>query len=192
LKTPEPSKAVAAPGWDALVTVGRIARPQGRRGEVIVASETDFGEERFKPGSAVHVTREGRVDTLTVSSSREHDGRWVLGFAGVDSIDAAETLRGLELRVPENTLQPLEPGRYYVHDLVGCRMETPAGEVIGVVARVEFGGGAPALVADDAGSELMVPMVDAICRRVDVAAKVIVVDPPAGLLEVNRRASRDA
>jgi 16S rRNA processing protein RimM len=170
--------------WEAAVVVAIVARPQGRRGEVIAASLTDFGEERFKPGNTVQVKRGDAIETLTVISSREHDGRWVLGFEGIGSIDEAETLRGLELRVPEATLQPLAPGTFYVHDLVGCRVDTIAGAAVGIVKRVEFGAGGAALVVADATGEVMVPLVDAICRSVDVAAKTVVIEPPEGLLDL--------
>jgi 16S rRNA processing protein RimM len=170
--------------WETLVTVAIVDRPQGRRGEVIATSQTDFGEERFKPGHEVLVKRGGAIETLTVASSREHDGRWVLGFEGIGSIDEAETLRGLELRVPESALQPLAAGAFYVHDLVGCRVATTSGVDVGVVSRVEFGAGGAALVVADGSAEVMVPFVDAICRRVDVAEKTVVIEPPEGLLEL--------
>jgi 16S rRNA processing protein RimM len=167
-----------------LVLVATVARPQGRRGEVIAASQTDFGEERFKPGNTVQVKRGDVIETLTVVSSREHDGRWVLGFEGIGSIDEAETLRGLELKVPEASLQPLAAGMFYVHDLVGCRVDTTAGVAVGIVKRVEFGAGGAALVVDDDTGEVMVPLVDAICRSVDIAAKTVVIEPPEGLLDL--------
>ena len=172
--------------WDSMVTVAIVDRPQGRRGEVIATSQTDFGEQRFKPGNQVHVRRieATGIETLTVVTSREHDGRWVLGFEGIGSINDAETLRGLELRVPESALQPLAAGAFYVHDLVGCRVGTTTGVDVGVVRRVEFGAGGAALVVGDASGEVMVPLVDAICRRVDVAEKTVVIDPPEGLLEL--------
>jgi 16S rRNA processing protein RimM len=170
--------------WDSLVTVAIVDRPQGRRGEVIATSQTDFGEERFKPGNQVLVKRGEEIETLTVATSREHDGRWVLGFEGIGSIDEAETLRGLELRVPESALQPLAAGAFYVHDLVGCRVATTSGIDVGVVRRVAFGVGGAALVVADASGEVMVPLVDAICRSVDVVAKSVVIEPPDGLLEL--------
>jgi 16S rRNA processing protein RimM len=108
--------------WESFVLVATVARPQGRRGEVIAASQTDFGEERFKPGSRVHVKRAGAIETLSITTSREHDGRWVLGFEGIGSIDDAETLRGLELRVPESALQPSTP------DVLRARPVGPRGD----------------------------------------------------------------
>lgn len=170
-----------------MIEVGRVVRPQGNRGEVVIASSTDFGAERFREGAVLHVLREGRVEPMTVTSSREYDGRWIVGYEGIASIDAAETLRGAPVRIPAEELTPLEAGRHYVHDLVGCRVETDTGAAVGSVSDVQFGTGVPLLVVDDAGAEVLIPFTEAVCRSVDVAGKRIVIDPPEGLLEVNKR-----
>jgi len=171
-----------------MITVGRIVRPQGNRGEVVVQSATDFGEERFRAGAVLYVERDGDVAEAQVVTSREHDRRWVVGFAGIGSIDEAESLRGLELRIPASQLRSLEPGRHYVHDLVDCRVETTAGKAVGPVRDVRLDTGVPLLVIDGDGGEVLVPFTDAFCRTVDVAAKRIVIEPPDGLLEVNEKA----
>lgn len=173
--------------WEEMATVGRVARPQGNRGEVVVASSTDFPGERFRPGAVVWVRREGRVGDLTVTTSREHDGRWIVGLTGVNTIGDAESLRGLELRIPAEQLRPLEPGSHYVHDLVGCRVETTAGRPAGSVQDVRLEAGVPLLVIEGTDGEILIPFTDAICRRVDVPAKLIVIAPPEGLLDLNER-----
>jgi 16S rRNA processing protein RimM len=170
-----------------MITIGRIVRPRGNRGEVVIASSTDFGAERFQPGATVATTRQGKVETMTVTSGREHDGRWVVGFAGVTTISEAETLRGLELRIPADQLRPLEADTYYVHDLAGCRVETQAGQIVGTVRDVQLDTGVPLLLVTAADGEVLIPFSAEFCRRVDLAAKVIVLDPPEGLLELNRR-----
>jgi 16S rRNA processing protein RimM len=169
-----------------MVTVGRLIRPHGNRGQVVVAPESDFAAERFQPGERFHIRREdgGVVTDLTVTTSRFHDGRWVVGFEGIGSIDDAETLRGLELRIPEEELRELAPNAYYVHHLVGCEVKTVAGERVGEVSRVDLATGVPVLVIAGRG-EVLVPFVDAICRRVDVAARLIEIDPPDGLISLN-------
>jgi len=173
--------------WTAMVTVGRIVRPHGRRGDVVVASETDFGADRFSPGETLYWLRPSGVEAVRVRSGRPYDARWVVGLDGVGSIDEAEAVRGLELRIPAAALHQLEAGTFYTHDLVGCRVQTTGGEVVGDVSSVMFGTGAPLLVVTQGGDETLVPMAEAICRSIDVAARVIVVDPPEGLLELNRK-----
>jgi len=171
--------------WDEMFVVGRVIRPHGLRGEVVVAPETDFVEERFQAGARLFVSRSGSAGTLTVSESRVHAGRALVLFDGLSSIDDAETLRGCELRVPGAELHALPPGAFYHHDLVGCVMRTSAGEVVGDVIRVDDGGGPPIVVAKGERGEVLVPFVEGILRSVDIAKREIVIAPPDGLLDVN-------
>ncbi len=175
------------PDWDALALVGRVARAHGIRGQVIVNPETDFPEERFREGAVLHVRRQGRVELMHVTSVRFHKGRPILGFEGVDTANDADALAGVELRVPVTDLEPLPPRTYYRHDLVGCRVETTGGEAVGEVAAVEGEMGSSRLVVRSAGGEVLIPLAETICVGIDIAARRIVVDPPEGLLDLNRR-----
>jgi 16S rRNA processing protein RimM len=170
-----------------MALVGRIARPHGLRGDVVVNPETDFVAERFRPGATVWTRRAGRDEELTIVSARVAGGRPVIGFDGLSTIEAVEGLAGLELRVPEEALQPLEPGRYYEHELVGCVVRTGRGDTVGTVVRVESGAGASRLVVNGAGGEILVPLAAHICVDIDVAARTIRIEPPEGLLELNAR-----
>jgi 16S rRNA processing protein RimM len=169
-----------------MVTVGRIVRPHGNRGEVVVASETDFAEERFRAGASVYMTRDGRPAALVVRGSRPQAGRRIVGFEGIGTITEAEALRSAELRIAPDALRPLGAGAYYVHDLVGCEVRTMSGERIGEVARVEMATGVPTLVVGM--DDVLIPFTEAICRRIDPAGRVIEIDPPEGLIELNRPA----
>ena len=179
-----------------MVTVGRIIRPHGHKGAVIVQPETDFAEARFGEGAELGWMRGGVVSKVRVVASREFRGRWVVTLEGVDTMNDAETLRDLELRIPSDALHPLEPGAHYVHDLEGCEVTTTSGSVIGRVERVQFGAGQPLLVVGGAEGEILVPLAETICRRIDPQAKRITVELPEGLLELNavrggRRAGDD-
>ena len=102
----------------------------------------------------------------------------------------AEALRGVELRVPERALQPLPEGAFYHFQLVGCEVVTPSAARRS--ARSGRSKATPAshrLSIGTADGEVLVPLVTSICVSIDVAAKRIVIDPPAGLLDVNRRSS---
>ena len=109
-----------------MVVVGRIARAQGNRGQVIVDPVTDFPEERFKAGSVVHIQRDGTIESLTIEDVRFHRGRPVLELAGVGTMDAAEALAGSELRVDVDALQPLPPGRFTITTSSGARWKRRA------------------------------------------------------------------
>ena len=173
-----------------MVLVGRIARPHGLRGQVVVNPETDFVEERFRPGERLWTRTGGQEAALTVASARVQSGRPVIAFEGMSRREDVEPLAGLELRVPEDTLRPLEPGRYYEHQLVGCIVETVSGIVLGPVVRVEGGPGGSRLAVDRTGEEILIPLAVEICVEIDVTARRIKIEPPDGLLDLNRRVDR--
>jgi 16S rRNA processing protein RimM len=171
--------------WDEMAAVGRIARAHGIRGQVIVSLDTDFPEERFRPGAELFVERNGSVQALRLTTVRFHRDRPVIGIAGVETMNDAETLAGHELRVPVDRLAPLPGGTFYRHDLIGCRVETAAGEVVGTVENVEGALNGSRLVVAATRGEVLIPLVAEICTMLDPAAKRIVIDPPNGLLDVN-------
>ena len=173
--------------WDDAILIGVIARTHGNRGEVIVNSQTDFPGERFSEGAQL-MTRaaDGRIETLEVASMRMHQGRPVILFKGVGSMDDAELLAGAELRIAEDQADAelLEEGQYFHRDLIGCSVVTEDGDPIGEVRAVEGDGNATRLVVRSPRNEVLIPFADEICT-VDVANKRIVVRPPEGLLELN-------
>jgi 16S rRNA processing protein RimM len=188
----------AAP--DDLVLIGTIERPHGLRGEVVVKPLTDFGEERFVPGATLTTARAGRAPdgstVLRVDAVRWHNDRPLVLFEDVETVEAAEALRGQGLWIAASARPALEPGMFYETDLVGCRVETlPAGEAsepgptIGTVLRIEGTPGASVLVIETPQGEVLVPLAVAICRVIDPVGRRIVIDPPAGLLELNAPAA---
>ena len=173
--------------WEQLVLVGRIARPNGLKGLVAVNPETDFAEERFAEGATLWTRSDRGEEQLTIRSSRMQGTRPVVGFEGFERIEDVERLAGLELRVPEDSLQPLAEGTYYQHQLIGCVVETATGERIGEVARVDGGAAGSLLAIDGPNGEILIPLAMDITTMVDVGAKRIVVRPPEGLLELNEK-----
>ena len=165
-------------------TIGRIVRPQGNRGEVVVVPETDRPEARFAVGEEMTLRQAGEDRPIRVRESRPQGGRWIVGFEGVVSIDDAEALRGGELVIDDSRLGPLEAGQYYMHDLVGCAVETVRGDRVGTVTRVDRKVGVPLLAVATSRGEALVPFVETICRTVDLERRRIVIDPPEGLLEL--------
>ena len=170
-----------------MAVVGVIARPHGIRGQVIVNPATDFPEARFAAGSTLFVIKEGRIQPVTVTTSRMHQGRPVIGLEGVSDMDAARELAGLEFRIPVESLAALPEGSYYHHDLIGCVVETPDGTTIGMVSSVEGDMGNTRLVVQRDSGELLIPLASDICTAIEPSAKRIVIAPPDGLLELNER-----
>lgn len=174
------------PEWDAMALVGRIARAHGIRGQVIVNADTDFPDERFRPGAVLFMKRAaGAVEQVTLTTVRFHRDRPVVGIDGVEDMNAANALAGAELRVPVESLTALPQGTFYRHDLIGCVVETESGMHVGAVTDVEGTLAGSRLVVGTERGEVLVPLATEICTTIDPARKRIVIRPPAGLLEVN-------
>lgn len=169
-----------------MAAVGTIARTHGLRGQVIVNPDTDFPEERFRPGATLFTRRGAEVTPMSLTTVRFQNGRPVIGIAGVETIDDAEALAGLELRVPMEDLAALPAGTFYHHELVGCTVVTGGGDKVGTVEGVEGTMGGSRLVVAGAKGEILIPLASDICRTIDVAGKRIVIEPPEGLLDLNR------
>lgn len=175
-----------------MVVVGRVARAHGRRGEVVVNPETDFPERRFAQGSILYTDARTGLREFEVEAVRFQGGRPVVAFQGVESMSQAETLAGCELRIPESEQHALPEDVYYTNELVGCEVRTVAGDSIGTVVEVQGAAGANCLVVrnPDGRDEVDIPLAEPICVQVDTVNRVVVIDPPEGLLEVNRRGSK--
>ena len=175
-----------------LLLVGRVARAHGNRGQVIVNLETDFAEQRFRPGAVLFVGPEPLAAPRAIESVRFHQGRPVIALEGVGSMNDAEALAGAELWMAASSLEPLPDGTFYRHDLAGCEVRDTSGRRVGSVSSVEGPLERSNLVVETDRGDVLVPLVADICRSVDVAAKVIVIEPPDGLLELNEpRRQRD-
>ncbi|MGN6613259.1 MAG: ribosome maturation factor RimM [Angustibacter sp.] len=161
--------------------VARVGRAHGLRGEVSIEVRTDVPEERFVPG-ATFVTDPADAGPLTLDSARNHNGVLLLQFASVSDRTAAEALRGVLLLVDVEASH--EPDAWYEHELVGLRVEDPAGQVLGEVVRLDAGAAQDLLVVRSvAGDEVLVPFVAALVPEVDVAGGRVVVDPPGGMFD---------
>jgi 16S rRNA processing protein RimM len=168
------------------ILIGRIVRPHGLAGAVVVDPETDFGETRFRRGARVWVTpAKGQPVKVTVGSSRPQGDRWIVQFEGRATVEDAESWRDATVSVEGDALAPLPAGQYYLHDLVGCTVQTADGQVIGPVAVVYTGAAQAVLGITGPSGEILVPMAGDICREVDIASRRITIVPPDGLLEVN-------
>jgi 16S rRNA processing protein RimM len=168
-----------------LLLVGRVARAHGNRGQVIVNPETDFPDERFKPGAVLLVGSGSDARSRQIRDVRFHQGRPILSLDGVETMDAAEALAGAELRVDASELAPLPAGTFYRHDLVGCEVSDVRGRSIGRVTAVHGPMERSCLVIDGSRGEVLIPLTAGICVEVDPRASRIVVDPPDGLIELN-------
>ena len=186
------------------ITVARVLRARGNKGEVAAELFTDF-PDRLKALRELFLT-DGKSAPRSIQlksfwADRNHPGFGVFHFEGFTSINEAEKLRGLEIQIPFEQRVSLPDGKYFVTDLIGCSVfelpvaaspvssspcslsEAPAH--LGKVREVFFPGesqpGTPLLAVDTPSGELLIPLAEDICTRIDVAARRIEVLLPEGL-----------
>ncbi|HXY50867.1 MAG TPA: ribosome maturation factor RimM [Terriglobales bacterium] len=171
---------------DDFITLARVVKTQGRRGEVAVEPHTVI-PDRFAVGMRLFVLGEtNRRRELEIEDAWPHKGLLVLKFRGVDSISDAEPLLRCELQVPLQERAPLEAGWTYISELNGCTVfDGP--RKIGSVEDVKFGAGeAPLLIVRGAGRMLYeIPYAEAYLAGVDLDGKQIRMRLPEGMLEIN-------
>jgi 16S rRNA processing protein RimM len=162
-----------------------VRKTQGRNGEVAAELHSDV-PDRFQVGLKLFALapdnsrRELRIEELW-----PHKGDLVFKFAGIDSMNDAETLIGSELQVPRRERAQLESGWNYVSDLVGCAV-FDAGHEIGKIEDVQFGTGeAPLLIVVASSKRYEIPYAEAYLRGVDFECKQIRMQLPEGMLELN-------
>jgi 16S rRNA processing protein RimM len=166
------------------VTVGRIGRPHGIRGAVVVGVRTDEPELRFAKGSRLD-TEPASAGPLIVAGSRWHSSELLVRFEGIGDRDAAAELRGTWLLVDSATLAPPDdPDEFRDGDLVGLAVRTVGGEAVGTVDDVLHSGQDVLVIKSADGREVMVPFVLPLVPEVDVSAGYLVIDPPEGLLDM--------
>lgn len=168
---------------DDRIVIGRVVRPHGLGGEVVVEPMTDF-PERFFEGLKVRLSgaggpsREGRIMRV-----RPQRGRLLITFEEISDVEVAEKLRDAELSVSAADVAPRPPGYVYHWEIEGALAVDAAGTVLGRVADLVDAGGRPLLVLETARGARDVPFASPIVVSVDVAGRRIVLDPPPGLLD---------
>lgn len=176
-------------GMRGFIAIARVLRPQGRKGEVLAEILTDF-PSRFERLQRAFLEDPGhKPREATVEHAWLHKGKVVLKFADAGSIDDAESLRGRLVLVPEQEKVALSAHQYYLSDLMGCQVVAESGSTrtpLGIVTEVERTGGADLLHVADESREVLIPFVRAICKVIDPESRLIVIDPPEDLLDLNR------
>jgi 16S rRNA processing protein RimM len=179
------------------VTIARVAKTQGRRGEVAATLLTDF-PELFATRRKLHALSEAGSTTpgvvlrraLDVEDHWFHKGMVVLKFQGVESISDAEKLIGSELQVPRSERAELGSDQFYVSDLVGCTV-TDSGREIGRIDDVQFGSGEAPLLVVEGEKQYLVPFAAAYIEKIALDEKRVAMKLPPGLLELDAPLSQE-
>lgn len=170
--------------------VGRVRKPHGIRGDLIVEAICSEPDAVFASGRRVFAGNDdgaidaARPDPVDVVHGRPFKGTWLVGLRGVRDRNEAELWRGKYLLAEASTLREPEDGEAYLHELSGMRVVDTSGASVGEVVDVEHLPHGLLLNVRTARGQVSVPFVDAIVLRVDRDARAVTIDPPQGLLEL--------
>jgi 16S rRNA processing protein RimM len=166
-----------------ILPVGYVRKAHGIRGDVVVRGLLEDAHQRLVPG-ATFESNESPTRMLTVTSVNQSGADVRLHFAGVDSRNDAEKLKGVQLVIDAADRRVLTDGEWWPEDLVGCSGVDLSGIPVGEVVEVIFGGSQDRLViVRSDGKRAEVPFVEALVPGVDIDARVVTLDLPGGLFD---------
>lgn len=160
------------------LVVGRVSRPHGIAGEIKVQLSSGYEGvldviERIYLNDAGHPYR--------ILSHRAHQGGVLLRLERITTRDAAEALRGARVLIDTGDLPALPSGEYYAHQLIGLRVASASGEVLGTLSEVLRTGSNDVYVVKAADRELLLPAIESVIRAIDLDAGTMTVTVPEGL-----------
>lgn len=169
-----------APGEPAFLAVGKLRRPHGVKGELLMDILTDF-PERLRPGGVLFV--EPDHTPLVLRSVRPHQDALLVAFKGCETPEAAGAYRNCLVTVKTANRPALPEGEYYHHQLIGLQVRTHSGQVVGRALEIlSTGAHDVLLVRGETGPEILIPLVAPFLQEIGLAEGVITVQLIPGML----------
>lgn len=166
------------PAPPEFLIVGHIIAPWGIRGEVKVEVITDF-PERFTPGRCVYLDG----SPIQIENCRPHKQHLLVKLATIDSVEAAEKLRGRDLTIPRSELRPLPEGLYYAFQIIGLKVVTTEGETLGRVTDIMTTASNDVYIVEGRRGEILIPAIEDVVKSIDLRRGKIVIEAIEGLLD---------
>lgn len=167
-----------------MVNIGRFSAAVGLRGEVRVTLYAK-DSENLHVGTVLRADTKDGGRTFDVLALRMQKGKPVVKLAGIESREAADGLRGLEVYISEDELAELPEGEYYFRELIGlCVYDRASGRNVGILNDIIEGAAQNTYeVKTEDGREVLIPAVDAFVKEIDTAAGIITVELIPGFLD---------
>ena len=165
--------------------VGKIVNTHSLKGEVKVISSTDFEEERFKKGSKLLITRGNQlIREVIVESYRNHKNFLLVKFEGIDSVEEAEKLKNLQIKIDSDEVGELEENEFYFHEIIGCQVfdenDRNLGEIINILTP---GANDVWVIKGEKGKEILIPYIEDVVKQIDIINKKVNIEVMEGLID---------
>jgi len=159
------------------VTVGQILAPWGVKGKLKVKVITDF-PQRFALSSKIYINRQ----PMTIDSAEWHKGKVIIKLNQIDTIEAAQRLRGQPIEIHHSQLYPLPEGQYYHFQLIGLEVWTTQGELLGNITEILTTESNDNYVVSGAKGEILIPAIEDVVKSIELDSRRITIEPIEGLL----------
>ncbi|MCX7974231.1 MAG: ribosome maturation factor RimM [Candidatus Aminicenantes bacterium] len=167
-----------------MIVLGQIVNLQGKKGELRF-KPLEGGERLLSPGTEIYLKKEDKILPFQIESIIKFKKQIIIKLKGIDSTEDALFTLGQEVLFPEEKLPPLGEGEFYEYQLIGASVKTRDNQEVGqVIGFWEVGMKRLMVVVKDK-KEILVPFEEAICLSIDPEKKLIIIDPPDGLLNLN-------
>ena len=165
--------------------VGKIVNTHSLKGEIKVISSTDFEEERFKKGSKLLITRGNQlIREVVVQSYRNHKNFLLVKFEGIDSVEEAEKLKNLQIKIDLDEVGGLEENEFYFHQIIGCEVfdenDKNLGEIIDILTP---GANDVWVIKGENGKEILIPYIEDVVKKIDITSKKVNIEVMEGLID---------
>ena len=165
--------------------VGKIVNTHSLKGEVKVISSTDFEEERFKKGSKLLITRGNQlIREVVVESYRNHKNFLLVKFEEIDSVEEAEKLKNLQIKIDSTEVGELEENEFYFHEIIGCQVfdenDRNLGEIIDILTP---GANDVWVIKGEEGKEILIPYIEDVVKQIDIINKKVNIEVMEGLID---------
>jgi len=159
------------------ITVGLILAPWGVKGKLKVRIVTDF-PQRFAPSSKIYINRQ----PMTIASAEWHKGKVIIKLNQIDTIEAAQRLRGQPIEIHHSQVHPLPEGQYYHFQLIGLEVWTTQGELLGNITEILTAESNDNYVVSGDKGEILIPAIEDVVKSIDLDSRRITIEPIEGLL----------
>jgi 16S rRNA processing protein RimM len=159
------------------VTIGQVQAPWGNKGKLKVKVLTDF-PERFAPSSTVYINRQ----PVTIAQVKWQKGNAIIKLNAVDSVAAAQDLKGQPVEIHHSQLKPLPEGQYYHFQLIGLEVWTARGELLGTVTEILTAESNDIYIVQGNKGEILIPAIGDVIKSIEPDKSRIVIEPIEGLL----------
>jgi len=159
------------------IVVGQILAPWGVKGKLKVKVVTDF-PQRFAPSSKIYINRQ----PVTIDNVEWHRDKIIIKLNQIDTIEAAQRLRGQPVEIHHSQIYPLPEGQYYHFQLIGLEVWTTKGELLGNITEILTAESNDNYVVSGAKGEILIPAIEDVVKSIDLDSGRITIEPIEGLL----------